>query len=41
VDQLYQTPLHWAAKRGYHEMVELLLRHDAKVAAKDVNGQTA
>ncbi len=36
------TPLHWAAKKGHKEVVELLLRMGAKPNAKDeVDGTTS
>ena len=27
--------MHWAAKRGFHDIVELLLAYDIEVEAKD------
>lgn len=39
-DSVKQTPLHWAVKRGYAEVVEALLRAGAKLDAMDLMGQT-
>uniref|UniRef100_A0A182JIR6 ANK_REP_REGION domain-containing protein n=1 Tax=Anopheles atroparvus TaxID=41427 RepID=A0A182JIR6_ANOAO len=36
-----QTPLHVAARRGYADVVELLLRHGANVQERDTNGNSA
>ncbi|KAK3391138.1 hypothetical protein B0H63DRAFT_132580 [Podospora didyma] len=30
-DEFGYTPLHWAAEKGYHDKVEILIRHGAKV----------
>ena len=38
--QIEQTALHWAAKRGYHEIITFLLSHNADVNAADVTGKT-
>jgi len=35
------TPLHYAARRGYTNVVKLLLAKSADVSAKDKNGRTA
>ena len=32
------TPLHWAAREGHKEIVELLIAKGADVNAKDVDG---
>jgi ankyrin repeat protein len=41
-DSLYgSTPLHEAARRGYAEILELLLEADARVAMRDKSGATA
>jgi ankyrin repeat protein len=35
------TPLHWAARKGYKEVVELLIAKGADLNAKTKNGNTA
>ena len=34
-DWTFLTPLHWAAKRGYYEVIEFLLDHGADIDAED------
>jgi len=36
----HETPLHWAAKSGQTDVVELLLAHSADINAVDSDGQT-
>ena len=36
-----QTPLHWAAHYGFHNIIDLLIQRGAFVNAKDKNGRTA
>ena len=36
-----QPPLHWAASRGYAEMVRLLLQNGADIEQRDAVGRTA
>jgi ankyrin repeat protein len=37
---LFSTPLHWAAAKGYKEVVVLLLERGAPVNAQDLDGST-
>lgn len=39
-DNSYQTGLHWASKRGYTTVIEILLKNWAFVDAKDMSGRT-
>lgn len=39
-DHYGQTPLHWAAKAGYHRMVDLLLQKDVLPDLPDYRGRT-
>jgi len=34
------TGLHWAARRGYYELCELLLKSESHIDAMDVLGRT-
>ena len=34
------TPLHWAARKGHQEIVELLIANGANVNAQDEDGGT-
>ena len=34
-DKLQRTPLHWASKRGYDNIVSILLDYEAEVSPKD------
>ena len=36
-----RCPIHWAAVRGHHKCVELLLQHGANIGVVDANGMTA
>ncbi len=38
--RMHETPLHWAARHGQMDVVELLLAHNADVNAKDREGET-
>lgn len=40
VDHLYQTPLHWAAKRGYNDLTEKILAKGKSTNIRDINGRT-
>lgn len=40
-DNLYRTPLHKAAIHGAHDLVKILLAHEAEVNAVDLNANTA
>lgn len=35
-----QTSLHWAAKRGYSEIIWLLVKSGAKINVRDIMGKT-
>jgi len=39
-DEIYQTGLHWAAKRGLTNMIYLLIKSGANINIKDVSGRT-
>ena len=33
---MHETPLHWAAKRGYEKIISILIKYEADVFAKDL-----
>ena len=39
-DTVHQTALHWAAKRGCHEIIKLLISKGAIIDAKDLGNRT-
>ena len=39
-DDTRQTPLHWAAIRGQHEVASILIEKKANINAKDIIGRT-
>jgi len=39
-DMMNETPLHWAAKRGYDKMVQLLCKYGGDIFVKDLAGRT-
>jgi ankyrin repeat protein len=39
-DKLMRTPLHWACKRGYDQVVEILVDFGADVTIKDHIGRS-
>ena len=39
-DYMRQTPLHWAVKRNYIQMIKLLIKNGANVNAKDLQKRT-
>ena len=39
-DTVHQTALHWAAKRGFHEICKILILNGAIVDAKDLGNRT-
>ena len=39
-DKQNQTGLHWAAKRGYSDILLFLIKHNANINAKDILGRT-
>lgn len=41
VDHIGQTALHWAAKRGFKKLLEILLSKGADMSSTDLNGKTA
>lgn len=40
VDHIGQTALHWAAKRGYKKLAEMMINKGANMMATDLNGKT-
>lgn len=40
-DTLFETPLHWAAKRGYLQICRFLIRAHADIDTKDILGKSA
>ena len=40
-DKLLRTPLHWAVKRSYEKVVEILVDYGADVTIKDYLGRTS
>lgn len=39
-DKLLRTPLHWATKRGYDKIVNILVDYGADVTLKDYKSRT-
>ncbi|CDW72228.1 ankyrin repeat-containing protein [Stylonychia lemnae] len=39
-DSLKETPLHWAAKRNYSDIVQLLIQEGSKINTQDLGGRT-
>ena len=33
---MHESPLHWAAKRGYERIVNILIKYEADILAKDL-----
>ena len=39
-DKLNRTPIHWACRRGYDQLVQILVDYGADVSVKDSLGKT-